>query len=207
MRDEIRDRLKENYAAIYITIVSVMLGLALDDLVTTMRSIESLSPFNWLTGAFVAHVIFNAWVGYSAAASVARLVPSVWDSLNVFTLTIAHFTLNSAVGAAPVVFFYSACFYSAIAGGVTYYNVWRTDQDEKVDLRLESFHVIIRINAAGAIAFFIAGILVQTGLLTVNAQIAIVVLGLPFATLWLFAFLRVWEANGLPVWRRPDKTT
>lgn len=207
MQHEIRDRLQENYSAIYVTLVSVMLGLALDDIVSIMRTIEDLNLFNWLTALFSVHVIFNAWVGYSSAASIVRLVPSVWDALNVFVLTVAHFALNSAIGEEPIIFFYSAACYSAIAGGVTYYNVWRVDQDDAVKFRLSTFHIILRINAIGAAAFLIAGILAQTIELTGPVQTIIVTLGIPFATLWLFVFLKVWRANGLPFWRRPERST
>ncbi len=202
MQQETKNRLEENYSTIYITIVSVLLGLALDDIVSILRNIESISFFNWLTAAFSVHVIFNAWVGYSAVASIARLVPSVWDALNVFTLSVAHFALNSAIGEEPTVFFYTASCYSAVAGGVTYYNVWRANQDDSITLRPATFFKIIGINAAGALAFLIAGVLTQTTILSTTVQNYVVVLGIPFATLWLFVFLRVWRANGLPVWRQ-----
>lgn len=183
-----------------------MLGLALDDTVSIMRSIEDLNLFNWLTAVFSVHVIFNAWVGYSSAASIVRLVLSVWDALNVFVLSIAHFALNSAIGEEPIVFFYSAACYSAIAGGVTYYKVWRVDQDDTVKLELSTFHIILWINAIGAAAFLVAGILTQTMTLSSPVQTAIVALGIPFATLWIFVFLKIWRANGLPVWRRPERS-
>ncbi len=201
MQHEIKTRLEENYSAIYITIVSVLLGLALDDIVSILRSLESISLFNWLTAAFSVHVIFNAWVGYSVAASIARLVPSAWDALNVFTLSVAHFALNSAIGEEQTVFFYTASCYSAVAGGVTYYNVWRANQDDSIDIVPRTFLKVIAINAVGAGAFLTAGIVTQTVILSDTAQNSIVVLGIPFATLWLYVFLRVWKANDLPVWR------
>ena len=201
MQQELKTRLLNNYSAIYVTIVSVMLGLALDDIVSIMRSIEDTNLFNWLTAAFGVHVILNAWVGYSSTAAILRLVPSVWDALNVFALSVAHFGLNSAIGEEPIVFFYAAACYSAIAGGVTYYNVWRANQDDAVDLRVDSFRVVIGVNAGGAVAFLLAAILTQALFLDASVQTAIVALGLPFATLWMFVFLKVWRANGLPVWR------
>ena len=201
MQQELKTRLLNNYSAIYVTIVSVMLGLALDDIVSIMRSIEDTNLFNWLTVAFGVHVILNAWVGYSSTAAILRLVPSVWDALNVFALSVAHFGLNSAIGEEPIVFFYAAACYSAIAGGVTYYNVWRANQDDAVDLRVDSFRVVIGVNAGGAVAFLLAAILTQALFLDASVQTAIVALGLPFATLWMFVFLKVWRANGLPVWR------
>lgn len=201
MQDEIRTRLEDNYSAIYVTLVSVMLGLALDDTVSIMRGIESLTPFNWLTAVFSVHVIFNAWVGYSSAASAVRLVPSVWDALNVFVLSVAHFALNSAIGEQPIVFFYSASAYSAVAGGVVYFNIWRVNQDDAITLEVTTFRVILWINAIGSAAFLIAGILAQKSLATPAAQTFIVALGIPFATLWLYTFLKVWRKNGLPFWK------
>lgn len=203
MQDQIRARLEDNYSAIYITLVSVMLGLALDDVVSILRGIEDLTLFNWVTAAFSVHVIFNAWVGYASAASAVRLVPSVWDALNVFVLSVAHFALNSAIGEEPIVFFYSASCYSAIAGGVVYYNAWRVDQDDAIQLDLATFRSILWINAIGSAVFLVAGILTHQALLTSAVQTLIVALGIPFATLWIYTFLKVWNANGLPLWKRP----
>jgi hypothetical protein len=207
VRNEIRNRLEENYAAIYVTLVSVMLGLTLDDIVSVMRGIEDVSLFNWLTAVFSVHVIFNAWVGYSLAASIVRLVPSVWDALNVFVLSMAHFGLNSTIGEAPIAFFYTAACYSVIAGGVTYYNVWRVNQDDALTLTLPTFHIILWINAIGAAAFLFAGIATRANYLTSTTQTVVVALGIPFATLWIYVFLRVWRANGLPFWRHRENPT
>jgi hypothetical protein len=204
VQDQIRTRLEDNYSAIYITLVSVMLGLALDDVVSIMRSIENLTLFTWVTAIFSVHVIFNAWVGYASAASAVRLVPSVWDALNVFVLSVAHFGLNSAIGEAPIVFFYSASCYSAIAGGVVYYNVWRVNQDDAIKLELATFRIIFWINAIGSAMFLIAGILAHQSFLTSAVQTSIVALGIPFATLWIYTYLKVWNANGLPLWKRPN---
>jgi len=203
VQDAIRDRLEDNYSAIYVTLVSVMLGLALDDIVSIMRGIEELTLFNWLTAVFSVHVIFNAWVGYSSAVSTVRLVPSVWDALNVFILSVAHFALNSAIGEQPIVFFYSAACYSAIAGSVVYYNVWRVNQDDAITLDLSTFRIILWINGTGSAVFLCAGILAHQNITTPAVQSFIVALGIPFATLWLYTFLKVWRANGLPFWKRP----
>jgi len=193
VKSVIRERLRNNYSTIYVTIVSVMLALVLEDLVSIMRGIDDPTLFHWLTAGFVVHVIFNAWVGYSAAASIMRHVPTVWDSLNVFVLTLAHFALNSSIGETPVVFFYTASGYSAIGGLVTYYNVWRAAQDDAIDFQPTAFHSVIGINLFGAIAFFMAGALTQLGALTNTVQVVITVLGLPFATVWLVAHLRSWK--------------
>ena len=202
MHNETRERLKDNYSAIYITIVSVMLGLALDDIVSTMRGIDDRNLFDWLTAAFGVHVIFNAWVGYSLAASIARLVPSIWDALNVFALSVGHFALNSAIGAEPGTFLFVAAGYSAVAGGVTAYNVWRANHDDAIEVQFRSFRAVLAINAGGTVLFVVAGVLAQTAMTTPVFQASIVALGIPFATLWIVAFLRAWRKAGLPTWSR-----
>ncbi len=179
-----------------------MLGLALDDAVSIMRGIQNLTLFNWLTAAFSVHVIFNAWVGYASSAAAVRLVPSVWDALNVFVLSVAHFGLNSAIGEEPIVFFSTASCYSAIAGCVVYYNIWRVNQDDSLILSLPTFRIILCINAIGCTAFLIAGVLAQNVKLAPAVQASVVALGIPFATLWLYVFLKVWRDNGLPFWRQ-----
>lgn len=195
MHTEIRNRLQHNYSAVYVTIVSVMLALVLEDLVSIMRGIEQPGLFHWLTAAFVVHVIFNAWVGYSATASVLRLVPNIWDSLNVFVLSLAHFALNSSIGQRPVVFFYTAGCYSAVGGMVTFYNAWRAAQDRDTGLESRRFRPVVCINIAGAAGYALAGALTQVGAVDYAGQIALTAIGLPFASLWLFVYLRMWNAS------------
>ena len=195
MHTVIRNRLEENYSTIYVTIVSVLLALVLEDLVSIMRGIGDPTLFHWLTAAFVVHVIFNAWVGYSATASVLRLVPTIWDTLNVFVLSLAHFSLNSAIGERPVVFFYTAACYSAVGGVVTGYNAWRAAQDPVIGLQARRFHPVVLINVAGAVAFAVAGLSTLADVLGSTLQTVVTALSLPFASLWLWAFFRAWKAS------------
>lgn len=202
MSDSVRDRLKRNFSTIYITIVSVMLGLALEDLISIVRDLDELDVFTLITAGVVVHVIFNAWVAYSVTASGARLVPSVWDALNVFLLSFTHFGLNSSIGKPPVMFFLSAGIYTLIAGAVVYYNTWRINMDDDVDYDHTKFRALIAVNLFGGVGFLATAALTQTGVLTPQLQLFSAALGLPFAFLWLFVFLRTWKASGLPVWNR-----
>jgi hypothetical protein len=199
---KLSERLRDHFSVVYITIVSIMLGLALDDAVSVVRDVGQLDLFTGLTAAFSIIVIFNAWVGYSMSASVARLVPSVWDALNVFALSFAHFALNTAIGKAPIVFFVVAGVYAGIAGIVIYYNVRRINQDPDIDYDYRIFRKLIVLNAAGALAFLLTALFVYLGQVPTGMQVVLVALGIPFAVAWLVVFLTVWRKSGLPVWNK-----
>lgn len=204
MTPDYRQRLEHNFSSVYITIVSVMLGLALDDAVSIIRDVRHIDPFTALTAAFTLIVIFNAWVGYSMSASIARLVPSVWDALNVFALSFAHFALNTAIGASPETFFAIAGGYSLIAGCVVYYNARRIAQDRTlVDFNYEVFRRLIALNGIGGAGFLLTAVLVSNGVIPGSAQVMLAGLGIVFALAWIALFLSTWRRAGLPVWNRP----
>jgi hypothetical protein len=88
---------RNNFATVYVTVASVLIGLALEDLVSIVRRIEHRDALVWLATVFVVHIIMNAWLGYSSVAISVNLELNPWDALNVFLLPASHFVLNSCV--------------------------------------------------------------------------------------------------------------
>ncbi len=184
-----------HFATVYVTIASVLLGLALEDLVSIVRGIENRDAFVWLTSIFIVHITMNAWIGYSCVAISVSLEPNPWDALNVFLLAGSHFVLNSFVEAQPTHFFFAAGAYSLTAGGITRYNVWRASQDREAGLSLGSFRRVVAVNICGGAAFLALGALSSNGVLSPGVQLACVAGSLPFATGWLILFWRAWRTR------------
>jgi len=176
-----------------VTVASVLLGLALEDLVSVVRSIEHRDSFVWITSAFIVHIIMNAWIGYSSVAIAVTLEPNPLDALNVFVLSASHFALNSFVGAEPASFFLAAGAYSLTGGGITYYNSWRASQDPLSGSSPAVFRRVIALNFSGAVVFLCVGLLSGRGMLSEAVQLVCLSGSIPFATLWLIEFWRAWS--------------
>lgn len=104
-RGDLKRHIRDNHPQVYLTLVSIIVALALEDLFSQVRGIYSVPASDvstvllWLqiAGAFFA--AFNVWVGYCHILITSRWILGIWDALSVTSLLIFMFVLNSTVGA------------------------------------------------------------------------------------------------------------
>ena len=184
-------------ATVYVTIVSIFLGLALEDLVSIVRSIEHPTLFEWAVAVFVVHIILNAWVGFSSLAISIQLVPNPWDAANVFLLSAAHFSLNSFVGAEPHMFFGAAGIYMFVGGLTLLYNVYRASTDPGSGVIVKNFYLLLFLNVWGGCSYLLFAYLAYEQLLGDTIELIIALFSIPTATLWLWVFWRAWSRSSI----------
>lgn len=96
--------IRNNYASVYLTIISVIVALALGDLFNQVRDIYSAGEVSvthvllWvkIIGAFSA--IFSVWVGYCHIFITVSWILGIWDALSVMLLLIMLYLINTTVG-------------------------------------------------------------------------------------------------------------
>lgn len=185
----------KHFGTVYITLVSVLLGLALDDLVSVLRDIEQRDAFVWLTSIFVVHIIMNAWIAYTSTAIRLRLEPHPWDALGVFALSGAHFAINSFVGSEAMPFLAAVGVYSLTASATVYGAILRGRQDPDFDFPPSGFRPVIALNIGAGIAFLSFAVLSWLGVASRQMQLVFVASSIPYASLWLFLFWRSWKGG------------
>ncbi len=192
----IMDRIPRSahFATVYVTIVSVLLGLALEDLVSIVRELETMGIFEWACVLFVVHIILNAWVGFSSLAISLQLEPNPWDAANIFILSAAHFSLNSFVGSEPYLFFGAAGLYMLVAGTTLLYNVYRAAQDVESGVEIRSFYLLLFLNVWGGTSYLLFAYLALENITSQNVEAGIAIFSIPCATLWLWVFWRSWSS-------------
>lgn len=186
----------EHFGTIYITLASVLLGLALGDLVSILRGIEHRDAFVWITSIFVVHIIMNAWIAYSSTAILVTLEPHPWDALNVFVLSAAHFAINSFVGSEATPFLTAVGVYSLTAAATVYAATLRVRQDPEVDLPPTGFRPVILLNIGAGITFLFFALISSLGSVSRSLQLLFVVTSIPYASAWLWLFWRSWRTIG-----------
>lgn len=184
----------KHFGTIYITLVSVLLGLALDDLVSIVRSMEHSDPFVWITSIFVVHIIMNAWIAYSSTAIVVMLEPHPWDAVNVFVLSAAHFAINSFVGPEATPFLVAVAVYSLTAAATVYAVTQRVRRDPNIELPASAFRPVIVLNIGAGLFFLSSAAASGPGGAPRWLQLLFVVCSLPYASIWLLLFWRSWKA-------------
>jgi hypothetical protein len=126
-REALIKQIRDNHPNVYLTLVSIIVALALEDLFSLVREFytvegpEAVTVLLWLQiiGAFAA--AFATWVGYCHIFITTRWILGIWDALSVMTLLVTLFLINSFVGAENSAWWFCAMGAQSFAGGTILY--------------------------------------------------------------------------------------
>ena len=134
-RQALQARIRDSHPAVYLTLVSIIVALDLEDLLSIVRERgfgsgpRSASWLFWLQafGAFSAAL--TTWVGYCHVLITARWVLGIWHALSVMGLLAVLYLINSGVGSSQTVWLVGATLFHLSGGGVLYVNLRRASVD------------------------------------------------------------------------------
>ncbi len=114
----LRDHLSSQFPTVYITFLSILVGLALEDLFSSVKATEELFQLSstaavvWLQVLFSLMATIGAWMHYSTVAMLRNSVAQPIDAINILQLTISLFVLNACIGIETTgLFWLAAAFY------------------------------------------------------------------------------------------------
>lgn len=182
------DRIKERFSTVYITIVSIFLGLAMEDLFSKFTSIENPDFYAYVILVLVSLLVINLWVSYSNMAISIRLIPNPMDAFMVFGSIMGLYILNFMIFRSAYEFFYVHGLFNLGAALATVYHVKRALSDDNVDFDPLIFRPVYALNVAIFAMSICVGVVLQLHLIgeTVEAVLAGMVLVCPIAWLWVF---------------------
>jgi hypothetical protein len=201
--EQLEDRIREQFPALYITLVSVLVGLALADLVAEARvrmvlwplTIDTLRTWGELTGNLFSALA--AWVVYAHLGISRRRIPTFADSLIAFSLPLFILILNSYVGVTPMwKWLYFASGFLAFSLATTLWNFRILRQETE----LASFRHLARLTGypvifvTGIPFYAAAGWADQNGYLSPLQETLVAWIPAPSALFACFIFLREWSA-------------
>jgi len=121
MDENLETRVSAQFSSLYLTLVSVLVGLVLADLFGQVHARMVLWPLTlevirtWAQILGNAIVALSAWITYSHLGLLRKRLPTIWDTLDA-GLVLVSIPLNAATGrhdAAP--YFFWAAAYSLLA--------------------------------------------------------------------------------------------
>ena len=139
--EQLVQHIRNNYASVYLTIVSVIVALALGDLFTQVREIYIAGETISAPALFWAKVIaaFSAavcvWVGYCHIFITVSWILGIWDALSVMLLLIALFTINTTVGLdSSAWWFWAIGFFSLSGAAILFVNMRNAQLKSGLDM-------------------------------------------------------------------------
>ena len=182
------DRIKERFSTVYITLVSIFLGLAMEDLYSKFTSIENPGFYAYVILVLVTLLVINLWVSYSNMAISIRLIPTPTDAFMVFGSIMGLYILNFMIFRPVYEFFYVHGLFNLGAALATVYHVRRALYDDSVDFDPLTFRPVYVLNIAIFAISISVGLVLQLNLAgeTLKAVLAGMVLVCPVA--WLCVF-------------------
>ena len=117
MGENLEARVARQFSSLYLTLVSVLVGLVLSDLFSAIHDRMTLWPLTLETGRTWCQIfgntlaVLSSWVTYSHLGLLRNRVPTIWDTVDVMLLLVTV-PLNAATGRheAAAWFFWAASF-------------------------------------------------------------------------------------------------
>ena len=116
------NRIERLFPAVYVTLISILLGFAIEDVISRLRELVSIDIHAVLVSISIFSAIFAAWTGYSFVSMTQERLPRLLDSVNVFALALGVYLLNSTLGKEIWLFFAAVFVYFVGALFATLYN-------------------------------------------------------------------------------------
>lgn len=198
----LEERVKQQFPALFITFVSVLIGLVFADLVSEARSRMTLWPLNlatlrtWAQIFSMAASAFAAWVVYSHLGISRTHIPSFADSFGAVLVPTPLLIFNSFVGLPQIwPWFYFASAYLLVCLGSSLWQLRLTH----AELELHTFRDMHRptgflgVFYTGVPLFALAGWGDQHGWLSAWMELSLAALPIPAALLCVHLFLRDWR--------------
>lgn len=198
----LEERVKQQFPALFITFVSVLVGLVFADLVSEARSRMTLWPLNlttlrtWAQIFSMAASAFAAWVVYSHLGISRHRIPSFADSFIAVLVPTPLLIYNSFVGRAHIwPWFYLASPYLLVCLVSSLWQLRLMGAEREVHTLRHLYRPtgFLGVFYAGVPAFALAGWSDQHGWLSPWMELSLAALPIPAALLCVHLFLRDWR--------------
>ncbi|TDG13403.1 hypothetical protein E2F43_07625 [Seongchinamella unica] len=186
-------RIEDRFPTIYITLISVLLAVGLEDVISQVRTVESNELFNWVIAIYVSGTTLAAWTGYSFIAITQVRRPRLFDSVNVFALAIGIFIINSSVGKAHHWFFFATSLYMFLAAYAVVYNISMLAEVMPFDMQFRDWAPCLWGTLFYSPPAALAGWLSYKGFIAESTEILLALVVMTQPPLWALSFYKMWK--------------
>ncbi|HEY2709297.1 MAG TPA: hypothetical protein VGI95_14710 [Caulobacteraceae bacterium] len=202
MDDDLEARVARQFPSLYLTLVSVLVGLVLSDLFSEMHARMNLWPLTIEACRTWCQVLGNtlaalaAWVTYSHLGLVKQRLPTVWDTLDA-VLVLITIPSNALVGRHDAAaWFLVAASWNLLAVCAVRINLWQASREPHLAhfARIGRFSGPYNYLYVGAPAFIVMSVLSYLHMTTPLVELAAAATAPIAAIAVTILFMREWRA-------------
>jgi hypothetical protein len=186
-------KIENLFPSVYITLISILLGFAVEDVISRLRELAPLDIRTVLTAVAILSAVFAAWTGYSFVSMTQERLPKLLDSVNVFSLAFGIYMLNSTLGLEVWWFFTTGIVYFAIVMFATIYNFNILLRNLNTSYSWHIFLPNVLATAACFVVYSIGAWMSNKGMLSPNIELSLIVYFFISNILWTYFFYHAWS--------------
>jgi hypothetical protein len=202
VEEDLEGRVSRQFSGLYLTLVSVMVGLVLSDLIGQIHDRMTLWPLTWQTARTWLQIsgtglaVLSSWVSYTHLGMLRNRLPTIWDTLDA-SLVLVTIPLNAAVGRAdPSAWFFWAAAFSVLGLTAIRINVWQATREPALAHlpRIARFGGPYTFLYLGVPGFALTGVLCRLGWAPPWFQLGASLMPTIGAAVVTITFMREWRA-------------
>ena len=188
-----KNEIEKLFPSVYITLVSVLLGFAVEDVVNRLREIAQLEVLTFLAAGGILTGIIAGWIGWSFVSMTQERLPRVWDAVHVFLMAFCFYILISTLGMEVWCFFLALAVYSVFATVATAYNGIILSQSLTHGIVLGVFRWNVMLTVSNFVIYSVAAWMSKQEMLTSSTETFLIVYyGLTNIT-WIYFLYKGWS--------------
>lgn len=188
------NRIERLFPAVYVTLISILLGFAIEDLITRLRELSSIDIYAVLVAISIICAIFAAWTGYSFISMTQERLPRLLDCVNVFVLAFGVYMLNSTLGMEIWLFFSAVFIYFAGALFANLYNFGILLQNLPTTYTMRNFRRNLLVIVHTLPIYPIAAWMSLKAMLSPGIEVFLIVYFSIVSVLWVYFFYKTWSS-------------
>ncbi len=188
-----KNEIEKLFPSVYITLVSILLGFAVEDVVTRLGELARFEAFDVLAAGGILSGIIAAWIGYSFVSMTQERLPRVWDAIHVFFVAFGFYFLISTIGKETWWFFFALSIYQLLGTVATVYNANILAQSLTSMPGWRIFPWNILLTFSGTAIYLVSALAFRQELLNGVAAIFLAVYFILTNIAWAYFFYRGWS--------------
>ena len=188
-----KEKIERLFPSVYITLISILLGFAVEDVVTLLREIAPIDIYSVLSAGGILSGIIAAWIGYSFVSMTQERLPRVLDAVHVFFLAFGFYVLNTTLGMEIWWFFSALSVIHGVALFATIYNVNILVQSISTPYDRRTFLPNSLVFLVALVIYPMAAWMSAKGILPGEIELTLIAYYTVSNILWAYFFYRGWS--------------